>query len=118
MADLTLVEPKTQKADLYPRLEVEEPGKGKSTLVSVKDKSGATLAELIVGKRRYDRLGAGNDGVYLRKPDDPQAWLARGPLHPSGEVSSWLDRPILDNSQKPIAKVALTHADGAVLRIS
>jgi hypothetical protein len=118
MADLTLVEPKTQKADFYPRLDVEEPGKGKSTLVSVKDKSGATLAELIVGKRRYDRLGAGNDGVYLRKPGDPQAWLARGSLDPSGEVSSWLDRRILDISEKRIAKVTLTQADGAMLVIS
>ena len=118
MADLTLVEPKTQKADLYPRLDVEEPGKGKSTQVSVKDKSGATLAELIVGKRRYDRLGAGNDGVYLRKPDNPQAWLARGSPDPSGEVSSWLDRRILDISEKRIAKVTLTQADGAMLVIS
>ena len=29
MADLTLVEPKTQKPDLYPRLEVEDPGQRK-----------------------------------------------------------------------------------------
>jgi Domain of unknown function (DUF4340) len=118
MADVNLVEPKTQKADLYPRLEVEDPGKGKSTLVSVKGKSGNTLAEVIVGKRRYDRLGAGNDGVYLRKPSDPQAWLARGSLDPTGEVSSWLDRRILDISEKRIAKVVLTQPDGAKLVIS
>jgi Domain of unknown function (DUF4340) len=118
MADVNLVEPKTQKADLYPRLEVEDPEKGKSTLVSVKGKSGNTLAEVIVGKRRYDRLGAGNDGVYLRKPSDPQAWLARGSLDPTGEVSSWLDRRILDISEKRIAKVVLTQPDGAKLVIS
>src|SRR5260370_523543 len=92
MADLTLVEPKTQKADLYPRLDVEEPGKGKSTQVSVKDKSGATLAELIVGKRRSDRLGAGNDCVYLRKADNPQAWLAPRPHATYPAVSRLLDR--------------------------
>src|SRR5207237_8068860 len=40
MADLTLIEPKTQNPDLYPRLEVEDPGNGKSALVAVKDKSG------------------------------------------------------------------------------
>jgi Domain of unknown function (DUF4340) len=118
MADLTLVEPKTQKPDLYPRIDVEDPGKGKSASITVKDKSGATLAELIVGKRRYDRLGAGNDGVYLRKPGDPQAWLARGSLDPSGEVSSWLDRRILDIPEKRIAKVTLTQADGTKLVIS
>jgi hypothetical protein len=118
MADLTLVEPKTQKADLYPRLEVEDPGKGKSTLVSVKDKSGGAIAELIIGKRRYDRLGAGNDGVYLRKPGDTQAWLARGSLEFSGDTASWLDRRILDIPEKQIAKVTLTQADGAKLVIS
>jgi hypothetical protein len=117
MADLELVEPKTQKADLYSRLQVGDPNKDKSSVVSIKDKSGVVLAEMIVGKKRYDRLGAGNDGVYLRKPGDPQAWLARGSLDPSGDVSSWLERPIVDISQKQIAKVILTHADGSKLVI-
>ena len=62
-ADAMLVEPKTQKAEFYPRLDVEDPGSGKSTLVTSKDKSGATLAEMIIGKRRYDRLGTGTDGI-------------------------------------------------------
>lgn len=118
MADLTLVEPKTQKAGLYPRLEVEDAGKGKSALVTIKDKSGAAIAEAIVGKRRYDRLGGGNDGVYVRKPGDAQAWLARGSLDLSGDPPSWLDRRILDIPEKKIAKVALTHADGSKLVIS
>ena len=118
MADLTLVEPKTQKPDLYPRLEVEDPGNGKSALVAVKDKSGGDLAQAIVGKRRYDRLGAGNDGVYLRKPGEAQTWLARGTLDPSGDPASWLDRPIIDISEKKIAKVTLTQPDGTKLVIS
>ena len=118
MADMILVEPKTQKPELYPRLEVEDPGKGKSTLVTLKDKSGGDIARLIVGKRRYDRLGAGNDGVYVRKPDDSRAWLARGSLDLSGAPSSWLDRRIVDIPDKRIAKVVLTQPDGAVLTLS
>jgi Domain of unknown function (DUF4340) len=118
MADLTLVEPKTQNPDLYPRLEVEDPGNGKSTLVAVKDKSGGDLAQAIVGKRRYDRLGAGNDGVYLRKAGEAQSWLARGTLDPSGDAASWLDRQIIDISEKKIGKATLTQADGSKLVIS
>ena len=118
MADLTLVEPKSQNPDLYPRLEVEDPSNGKSALVAVKDKSGGDLAQAIVGKRRYDRLGAGNDGVYLRKPGEAQSWLARGTLDPSGDPASWLDRQIIDISEKKIAKVALTQPDGSMLVIS
>jgi hypothetical protein len=56
--------------------------------------------------------------VYLRKPGDAQAWLARGSVDPSGEPSSWLDRRILDIPEKNIAKVSLTQADGARLVIS
>lgn len=118
MADLTLVEPKTQNPDLYPRLEVEDPGNGKSALVAVKDKSGGDLAQAIVGKRRYDRLGAGNDGVYLRKPGEAQTWLARGTLDPSGDPASWLDRQVIDIPEKKIAKVTLIQPDGGKLVIS
>src|SRR5947207_7715961 len=118
MADLTLVEPKTQNPDLYPRLEVEDPGHGKSALIAVKDKSGRDLAKAIVGKRRYDRLGAGNDGVYLRNAGEAKTWLARGTLDPSGDPASWLDRQIIDISEKKIAKVVLTQPDGSKLVIS
>jgi hypothetical protein len=118
LAAMTLVEPKTQKAELYPRLEVDDPGKGKSTLVTVKDKSGAVMGRLIVGKRRYDRLGAGNDGVYVRKPGEAQAWLAGGALDFSGAPSSWLDRRIVDIPDKRVQKVVLTQPDGTVLTLS
>src|SRR5271169_3859807 len=118
MADMTLVEPKTRKPDLYPRLEVEDPGKGKSTLITLEDKSGAALARLIVGKRRYDRLGAGNDGVYIRKPGDPQSWLARGALDFSDDTANWLDRRIVDLPDSRVAKVSLTQPDGTTLILS
>ncbi len=115
LADMTLVEPKTREPALYPRLEVEGPGKGKSTLVTVEDKSKTVLARLIVGKQSYDRLGEGNNGVYVRKPGDPQSWLARGSLDFSDETANWLDRRIVDIPDKRIAKVSLTQPDGSTL---
>src|SRR4029077_3003081 len=59
-----------------------------------------------------------NDGVYLRKSGEAQAWLARGTLDPSGEPASWLDRQIIDISKKKSAKVTLTQADGSKLVIN
>jgi Domain of unknown function (DUF4340) len=118
LADAVLIEPKTQKAEFYPRLDVEDPGSGKSTLVTLKDKSGATLAEMIIGKRRYDRLGTGTDGIYVRKLGDTRAWLARGSLEFSDQLSSWLDRRVLDIPEKRIAKATLTQPDGTKLVIS
>lgn len=118
LANLTLVERKTREAKLYPRLDVEDPGRGKSALVILKDKSGGTLAALIVGKRRYDRLGEGKDGVYVRKPGRRQSWLAAGALDLSGNAASWLKRRILDVPEQRIAKVVLTRPDGTKLVIS
>lgn len=115
LADMTLVEPKTREPTLYPRLEVEDPGKGKATLVTLKDKSKAVLARLIVGKQSYDRLGEGNNGVYVRKPGDAQSWLATGSLDFSDDSANWLDRKIVDIADTRVAKVSLTQPDGSTL---
>lgn len=118
LSDMTLVEPKTAEPSLYPRLQVEDPGKGKSTLVTIKDKSGNDIARLIVGKHSYDRLGEGNDGVYVRKPGDRRSWLARGALDFSDDVPSWLARQIIDIPDSRIAKVVITQPDGTSLTLS
>src|SRR5271166_3876763 len=61
-AELTLVEPKTRKKELYARLDVEDPGTdrgkeyGHSRGIEVTDAKGGELASLIVGKRRPDSL--------------------------------------------------------------
>ena len=119
LADLSLVEPKTARPELFARLDLDDPGNGKSTLVALKDRGGKTIAELVVGKVRHDRLGGGNDSVFVRKPGDNRAWLARGSLGLPGDAAGdsigWLDRRILDIAGSRIAGVALTGGDGLEL---
>jgi hypothetical protein len=117
LADLTLVERKTREQRLYSRLAVEDPGQGKSALVTLKDKSGKALAALIVGKESTDRLGAGQDGVYVRRPGHAQSWLAAGSLDLSGDTASWLERSILDIPAARIARITLAQPDGRTLVI-
>ena len=117
LADLTLLEPKTQRPDLLGRLELDDPTAGHSTLVSLQDRTGTTVAEVIVGKSRKDMLGGGNDGVYVRKPGEQQTWLARGSLALSPEDKEWLDRSIIAIPPARIVTVALTGADGTVLTL-
>src|SRR3954471_4381002 len=114
LADLTLIEPKTERPELFARLDLDDPANGKSAQIRLNDRTGQTIAELIVGRRRADRLGSGSDAVYIRKPGTDRAWLARGPLDVSGEVVDWLDRRILDIPTTRIASVKFT-ADGATL---
>src|SRR6266404_4455705 len=56
LADLTLVEPKTERPELFARLDLDEPSTANSTAVTLQDRTGQTVAGLIVGKRRQDRL--------------------------------------------------------------
>jgi hypothetical protein len=117
LAQLQLVEPKTDRPKLYSRLGVEDPTGGKSHLLTLRDKKGDDLAALIVGNERDDRLGIGSNGVYVRKPGQARSWLAAGSLDLAGKISTWLDRHILDIPQSRIASVALTEADGTKLTV-
>ena len=113
LADMTLVEPKTREPEPLsaPR------GRGSRAKANrpwsrSRTSRAPTSRALIVGKRAYDRLGEGNDGVYVRKPGDPQSWLARGSLDFSDDMPNWLDRRIVDIPDNRIAKVGLTQPDG------
>jgi len=117
LSDLSLAEPKTARPDLFARLGLDDPKNGHSTLVTLQDRTGATVAELLVGKHRNDRFGGGEDGVYVRRPNENRTWLARGSLELSAEPIDWLDRHILSIPQQRIASVALTDESGAVVTL-
>jgi hypothetical protein len=112
LSDLTLLEAKTQKPELFSRLELEEPGTGsKSTLVQLQNRLGVSIVSLIVGKTRRDRIGSGNDTVYVRKPGENQTWLGRGSIDVSGSAVSWLDRRIIDIPAARVASMTFTDGD-------
>ncbi|HUB97587.1 MAG TPA: DUF4340 domain-containing protein [Stellaceae bacterium] len=117
LAELTFVEPKTMKPDLYSRLQVEDPAKkdAKSILVTVSDGKNSLLGEIIAGKHLVDQLGGGNDGIYVRKPGDAQSWLARGTLDLAGDTKDWLQKPILDLPADQVKDVELDAPDGGKL---
>ena len=118
LADLTLVEAKTDRPELLARLDLDDPATGRSTLVSVQDRTGEPVAEMIIGRRRPDNLGGGDPGVYVRKPGGDQAWLARGSFDLGGDAVSWLDRRIIDLPPERVASVVLTAAAGTALMLS
>lgn len=118
LADLTLIEPKTDRPELYSRLSLDDPANGKSTEIVIQNKAGDIVGQLIVGRSRPDRLGIGNDGVYVRRIGGDRAWLARGSLDLSGGVADWLDRQIVNVPAGRFRKMVFTGATGDVLTIS
>jgi uncharacterized protein DUF4340 len=118
LAAVELVEPRTGRAELLPRLDLDDPANGKSTLVVLQGRAGAQVGALIVGRSRPSTLGGGDAGVYVRKPGTDQAWLARGSFDLSGDVLDWIDRHIIDLHAEQIASIVLTASDGSAVIIS
>jgi hypothetical protein len=117
LAELRTLEAKTTTPGLYASLEVENLATpdAKSTQVTLKDASGAALADLLIGKQRYGRSGSAGDGIYVRKVGDAQAWQARGRLTIEREALNWLDRNVADISRDRVRQVTVTQPDGAKL---
>jgi len=112
LAELELVEPKTDRPELLARLDLDDPANGKSTLVTAQDHAGALVAQLIIGRSRPSEIEGGEAGVYVRQPGTDQAWLARGAFDLGGDALAWIDRRIIDIAPARVASVVLTAPDG------
>jgi hypothetical protein len=115
LAELELVEPKTDRPELLPRLDLDDPANGKSTEITAQDRAGTLAAQLIIGRARPSDIEGGQAGVYVRKPGTDQAWLARGSFDLGGDALAWIDRRIIDIPPARIASVVLTAADGTAV---
>lgn len=97
MARLRLVEPKTSRQELYPRIHVDDPRNkedAKGSLVELFDREGRKLASLIVGLDRADILSIGD--LYVRRPDESRAWLAHGKVPVPDKQVGWLNQVIVE----------------------
>ena len=109
LANLQLVEAKTARPELLPRLELEDPGKAgaKSHLVELLGADGKPLAAAVVGKTRYGVFGGSRSGIYVRHPDAPQSWLAAGIFELPGDALDLIDLQVIDVPVAEVAKVTL-----------
>jgi hypothetical protein len=112
LAELELIEAKTDKPELLGRLDLDDPANGKSTEIALQNRNGAVLGQIVIGRDRPSDVAKGEAGVYIRKPGSDHAWLARGSFVLGGDVLSWLDRRVIDIAPPRVASVVLTTADG------
>jgi hypothetical protein len=115
VADLEVLEPKTTNKELYPRLGVEgidaEPSS--SVLVQLADGQSKPLAALLVGKPR----SGGSPGTYVRRPDEPQAWLVRGRVEVSADPVEWMERELLNIASERIREITIEKAGDKPVRV-
>ena len=120
LSQLLLYEPKTKMPERYPRIDVEDIAteKSESKLLRLRDASGGSLAEVIVGKDQYFMAGPSRRGVYLRKSGEAQAWLASGMLEITKNARDFVVRDIMDVHSKRVLSVETIAADGSKLVVA
>ena len=111
LTELRLVEKRTADPAGFARLGVENPDMpdGTSNLLRVLDADGNSLAALVLGHRRVRTQGNVPETIYVRRPDQAQAWLAEGRLTVSADPQSLIDRDIINLAPARIAGVTVTR---------
>jgi len=112
-----LIEKKTLNPARYGVIELEDPTlkDAKSREVRILGKSDKPIADIILGKKKYEAFGAGKSGTYVRKADDKQTWLASGDLDAPLDVKEWVDRGVIDIGAAKITRVSVVNPGGETL---
>ena len=119
-AELVRVEPKTARPEHYGKLELDDPAdeEGESFGYVMKDGAGRTVASLVVGRRRFVTTPTDTDEYFVRVAADPQAWLVSGKIPRNRRALDWLRREVTKLDQMRVARAAVTHPDGTVVRVA
>ena len=120
LADLRLLEAKTDQPDRHARLEVEDIAAkdAKSKQVTLAGADGKLLADLIVGKQNYTSEFNGLHGLYVRKPGNAQAWLAQGSVELSTAAVDWVDRSVVNIAEDKIQRLQFEPTAAPALTVS
>ncbi len=116
-AELKILEAKTGKPEFYEKLGLQDVGAegSLSTGVTLKDVAGNTLAAVIVGNDRPAKGNPDQKEVFIRKPGNPQTWLAMGRLSIEKNPGEWLDKDLLEIEPKRVRHLQIVHPDATTV---
>ena len=111
LAAADLIEPKTAAKDRHKQLELDDPAAkdAKSRGVRILDAKGKPIAEVVLGKSRYDAFGSGKGGIYVRRLNEAQTWLATGDPKGGVEFKDWVSTTAFETDTAKITKLTLEH---------
>ena len=108
LASMQTLEPKTARADWLHYLNLDAPPKGEGTLISLSDAQGKVLAAVILGKTQEIGDASGANGIFVRKADSTQSWLAKSVFEAKSDVTDWYDKNLVDVDRARIAQTDVT----------
>lgn len=113
LAELNLVEAKTGRADSQEKLGLGLPKTGGSgTLLTLKDTKGEILATLIAGAVVDGEGGGSRQALYVRRPEEPQAYVARGNFSATTDQTQWLDKAFIDLARERVKTAQIKPFNG------
>lgn len=117
IANLRLVEGRTERDDRYARLNVDDPKADKSEARGIKValKDGTVLADGIVGRRKYFLYVDGRGGTYIRRTGEKRSWLTEGEVNFGKAPPEWLDRLVFEIPTADVKRYTISGADGKTL---
>lgn len=113
VSQLRFFEKKTKEEFLYSRLDLHYPKdeEGNSKLISIYSGENDILSRFILGKSK-------KNGVYIKKLDEKQSWLASGILKMSVNELDWLESIIFNVDYEKIKNIKLKHSNKSILSLS
>lgn len=119
LAQLELYDPKTATPELFEKLWVDDPHRkgGQAKQVTLFDADGKVIQQVVVGRTKFAVEGSTGGGVYLRRPNENQSWLAKGDLDIAYEPRDWFDRAFMEVDSKRFKRISIRHPDGGEIRI-
>lgn len=114
LADLRILEPKTTNPEYYPILGVNPVHDQDSKAIELiaTDENGIEQVHLIIGKREELK-------VFVRRPEEMQAWLVLGFLDLSSDFRDWVKQPLLGLADEDqVSKVEIVQPTGEQLVIA
>ncbi|MEQ1868169.1 MAG: DUF4340 domain-containing protein [Micropepsaceae bacterium] len=118
LAQLDLVAEKTSRADWQEKLGLSLPKTGGAgTLVTLKDGKGEVLATLVAGASAEGESAGGRQAIYVRRPNEPQTYVARGMFSATTDQAQWLDKAFMKPFKGKSYTVTREKSDDANFRI-
>ena len=112
------VAPKTERAKLYSRLDLDPPGNGSGAHgVTLTDAKGTTIAAVILGRQKPGTLPGSAEQQYARTPDNPRAWLAEPAITLPDSSLGFIDHSVVNIADDQIRRVLITQTGGETLEL-
>ncbi len=109
LAEAKLVEPRTATQDKLALLELEDPTvkDAKSRRVRILASGGKQVSDVMIGKTRFDAFGSGKGGIYVRRFNEAQSWLATGDPKVSANIKDWIETNVFGADAAKAVKVTI-----------